>query len=353
MIKRERLPIVFLAMLCLLSGLWSGLSRIGWDIYVLPVTAHHGAVMVGGFLGTLIALEKIIPLKKKELYIIPVLNAISVFFFFVRKPGISIALLITSSAALVFVFYHYFRTQRKIIYVLMLLGAVSWLTGNILLMTRLFYPLAFPWWTAFALFIITAERLEVMTFLPVGKSHKIVLVTLLLGFIVGILFSFHGTGSLICGLSLTGASLWLMRHDLIGVNIKKQGLHKFMAVTLLTGYIALLMTGVFFFALSEQWLTYDALVHSFFIGFVFSMIFAHGPIILPGILGITATPFSRILYLWLGLLQASWLVRFFADVTLALEIREISGLLSVVAILGYFATIAVLTVRSRQHAEVL
>jgi hypothetical protein len=352
MIKKERLPIVFFAMFCLLSGLWSGLTRIGWNISILPITAHHGAIMVGGFLGTLIALEKIIPLKKKSLYIIPVLNALSVVFYFLNQPKIAVYILVISSTSLAFVFLYYFRMQRTIIYVLMLLGAIWWLVGNLLLLTKSFYPLAFPWWTAFALFIIAAERIELMKFLPVSKASKNFFVLLLLCFVSGVLFSFHGTGNLICGLALIGTSVWLMRNDMIGINLKKRNMPRYVAVSLLCGYVALFLTGIFFFSLSDQWLNYDAIVHSFFLGFVFSMIFAHGPIILPGIMGISATPFNKILYFWLVLLQVSWLMRVLADVMVEMNIRKISGLISVASILGYFITMAILAIRSQRYAAV-
>lgn len=351
MIRKERLPIIFFAMLCLLAGLWSGLNRIGWNLFLLPITAHHGAIMVGGFLGTLIILEKIIPLKKNILYLIPILNAVSVIFFFTNQPKIAICILVSSSTALSFVFLYYFRSQRTMTYMLMLLGAICWLIGNILLLTKFFYPLAFPWWAAFALFIIAAERLELMRFLPVSKLSKSIFIFILLSFIMGVLFSFHGMGNIICGLSLIAASLWLMRNDLIGINLKKSDMPKYIAITVLTGYVALLLTGIFLLALSDRWLNYDAVVHSFFIGFVFSMIFAHGPIILPGIMGISVTSFSKILYVWLTLLQLSWGIRIFSDVLMELEIRKISGLLSALAILGYFFTMAVLTIRSQQQAK--
>lgn len=352
MIKKERLPILLFAMFCLLSGLWSGLNRIGWDIAVLPITAHHGAIMVGGFLGTLIALEKIIPLKNKALYLIPVLNAVSVIFFLINQPTISIYLLLISSISLAVVFLFYFKTQHTIIYVLMLFGAVCWFIGNVLVLTKSFYPLAFPWWSAFALFIIAAERLELMKFLPLSKLKKNIFVTLLLLYAGGVLFSFHGTGNLICGLVLIALAIWLLRYDMITINLKKKNLPKFVAVALLCGYVALLLTGIFYFSLSDQWLTYDAIVHSFFIGFVFSMIFAHGPMILPGILGIAAIPFDKILYVWLGTLQISWVARIFADVVVEMEIRKFSGLLSAIAILGYFVTIATLAIKSQRYAKV-
>jgi hypothetical protein len=351
MIKKERQPIILLAIFCLLSGFWSGLNRIGWDIKTLPITPHHGAIMVGGFLGTLISLEKIIPLKRKGLYLIPALNALSIVFFLWNHPVLAVYMLIASSAALTGVFLYYFRTQQTVIYVLMLLGALCWLTGNVLLLTRFFYPLAFPWWAAFALFIITAERLELMKFLPVSRFDKKVIVSLLFVFLVGVLFSFHGTGNLISGLALIGISLWLMKHDIIAINIRKTGTAKFAAVSLLSGYIALLMTGIFFFALSDQWLTYDALVHSFFVGFVFSMIFAHGPMLLPAVLGISSSPSSKILYLWLATLQVSWIIRVFADVSVEMDVRKGSGLLSVISVVGYFITLAITMVKSQQHGK--
>ena len=353
MIKKERLPIILFAMFCLLSGLWSGLNRIGWNLNITSVSAHHGAIMVGGFLGTLIALEKIIPIKKKILYLIPVVNASSVFFFFLNQPRISIYVLIASSTALAFVFLYYFRKQRTIIYALMFIGAICWVTGNILLLTKFFYPLAFPWWAAFVLFIIAAERMELMKFRPVSRFNKNIFVIMLLCFVIGVLFSFHGAGNLVCGLSLIGVSLWLLKNDMIGINIKKNNLPKFTAISLLMGYVCLLLTGIFFFSLSDQWLTYDAIVHTFFIGFVFSMIFAHGPMILPGILGISVTPFNPILYLWLVVLHISWLIRIFADVLIELEVRKISGLLSAFAMLSYFITMALLTIRSQRHVKVL
>src|SRR5688572_25215495 len=126
MIKKERLPIVFFALLCLLSGILSGLNRIGWSLPMPLIAAHHGAIMVGGFLGTLIALEKIGPLKKKILYIIPVVNATSVIFFFTGHPKVSIYILIASSVALSFVFLYYLQKQRTIVYLLMLVGSLSW-----------------------------------------------------------------------------------------------------------------------------------------------------------------------------------------------------------------------------------
>jgi hypothetical protein len=350
MIKTSRVPFVALAILCLLAGLWSGLNRIGWSLAPLPAIAHHGAIMVGGFLGTLISLEKIIPLKQKFLYSIPLTSALSVVFFIVDQPSLAILLLTLASIGFAGVLSYYFSRQRSLIYILMLAGAAQWLIGNTMLLTKQFYPLAFPWWMGFVLFIITSERLELMNFLPVSSSSKKLLISLLVIFVIGVLLSFHGVGNVVCGISVAGVSLWLMKNDLVGINIRKHRLTKFVAVSLLAGYIALLLTGVLLVTLSNQWFAYDVIVHTFFIGFVFSMIFAHGPVILPGVLGTSIKPFHKILYVWLFAMQGSWVLRIFADVLAAFSLRQISGMLSTSAIVAYFISMVVITFRSR-YAE--
>ena len=346
-----RLPFVFLAMLCMLVGLWTGLNRIGWSIYAMPAIVHHGAIMVGGFLGSLIALEKIIPLKTKALYIIPALSGASVILFLLQNDVVAFATLITASAGLCFVFLYYLVTQKQFIYLLMFAGSIGWLAGNIVLLSQRFYPAAFPWWAAFVLFIISAERLELMKFLPVSKKQKALFSVLLFLFPVGIILSFHNFGNIVCGVALVGIAVWLLRFDLIGVTLRKSGLPQYVAVALTAGYVALLINGLLLITFASKTMGYDAVVHTFFVGFVFSMIFAHGPIILPGVLGITAKPFHRIVYLWLFLLHASWLLRCIADALLYFEWRKASGWITAVAIVGYFISMAILTARSHRHAK--
>lgn len=345
MIKVGRLPFILAALISLIIGLWAGLIRIGWSIPVNTATPHHGAIMVGGFLGTLIALEKIIPLRKKWLFFIPGASAASVIFFFLNLPLISIILLIFSGAGLTCVLFTYFLRNRSIEYLLMSSGGLCWMIGNILLFHTNFYPIAVPWWIGFTLLIITAERLELMKFLPVEKKSYRWLYTLLSIFFISLVLSFHGTGKIITGCALAGIAIWLMKFDVIGITIRKNELPKFVAIALLCGYFALLLTGIFSFSLASQAMGFDAVVHTFFIGFVFSMIFAHGPIILPGILGISVKPFSRQLYGWLFLLHSSWLIRLAADVHIDFEWRRISGIVATVAIFGYFITIAIVTAR--------
>ena len=349
-----RLPFLLLAMISLLTGLATGLNRMGWDLNIVRTSLHHGAIMVGGFLGTLISLEKIIPLKNRSLYLIPVLSGMSVVFFFCAMPRMSFILLLLASAALTGVFIFYWLKERNTIYVLMVGGAVCWLVGNAMLLNTSLYPTAFPWWVGFILLIITAERLELTKFLPVTESSKRWLLFFLIIYIAGVLLSFHAGGQRVSGIALVATSVWLMKYDIVGISIKKSKLQKFIATALLSGYISMLLAGIFMLAFTSQVMAYDAIVHTFFLGFAFSMIFAHGPVILPGVLGIAAKPWHPVLYIWLFLLHCSWIMRVVADIRVDFELRQASGLVAAACIPAYFLSIATLTITGQtRHAKVL
>jgi hypothetical protein len=55
-------------------------------------------------------------------------------------------------------------------------------------------------------------------------------------------------------------------------------------------------------------MAYDAALHAFFIGFVFSMVFGHAPVILPAVLRVRY-PYHPVLYAPLVLLHASLALR--------------------------------------------
>ena len=58
------------ALLLMLDGLWAGLQRMGWALpHLHPnLAALHGPLMLAGFLGTLIALERAVALPHPRHY---------------------------------------------------------------------------------------------------------------------------------------------------------------------------------------------------------------------------------------------------------------------------------------------
>jgi len=141
-------------------------------------------------------------------------------------------------------------------------------------------------------------------------------------------------GVRIAGAGLIAIALWLLRYDLAWQSVKLPGLPRFMARCLICGYFWLAIGGVFwiwfarFFGAGPL---YDAALHTVFLGFVFSMIFAHAPIILPTITGL-ALPFRNTFYLHAGLLHLSLLVRVAGDLALLPGGQKWGGLLNVLAI---------------------
>ena len=343
-----RLPFIILAMANLLAGMWAGLIRIGWSFPLAPLAVHHGAIMVGGFLTTLIALEKAIPLKRNFVLVVPLMSALSLMMaipgYF--QPGLFFLLAGSVGLFLILAYYLYLYS-RDLSAALMLMGAACLVIGNGMLIQKQFYPSAFPWWMGFLLLTITAERLELSKFLPVSASSKLFLLGFLVFFLLGVFLPFHGTGKYLSGLALPAIAIWMLKHDVIRIGLRKEGLTRFSSVALMMANGWLILEGILWMVLPETVYSYDMLVHVFFIGYAFAMIFAHGPIILPGVLGITLKPYHPILYGWLFLVQGSLLFRVASDVLVSIEGRKISGILSGTGILLYFLTLVVLLIRAR------
>jgi hypothetical protein len=137
------------------------------------------------------------------------------------------------------------------------------------------------------------------------------------------------------GIGLIALALWLLRYDMAWRTVSQPGLPRFMAVCLLSGYLWLGIGGVLWLAFAD-WFTagpyYDAMLHTIFLGFVFSMIFAHAPIIFPSITGMPM-PFSQEFYAHFALLYFSLLVRVVGDISAWMLLRKWGGLLNVLALL--------------------
>ena len=343
-----RIPFMLAAVFNLIAGIWAGLIRLGWDLPLAPVAVHHGAVMVGGFLTSLIALEKAIPLKRNIALVVPVISALSLLIVLPGYYHAGLYFLIAGSIGLFIIHaYYLYLHPRDLSIMLMMVGAGCLITGNAMLIQKQFYPAAFPWWMGFLLFTITAERIELSKFLPVSAKTKNLLVGFMALFLAGVIIPFHGVGKYLSAIAMICIAVWMLRHDVMRIGIKKEGLTRFSSIALLIANGWLIINGVLLIAMPDTAYSYDILVHSFFIGYAFAMIFAHGPIILPGVLGITNKPYHPVLYGWLFLVQGSLLLRLIADSLFSIEGRKLSGIFSGIGILLYFVTLVVMVVRAQ------
>src|SRR5437763_1130290 len=92
-----RAPLMVAALLSLMWGVWLGLLRIGWSL-PLPWPDQlilHGPLMIGGFLGTLIGLERAIGIARPWAYVGPLASASGAAWLTLGPPGPAGPILIT------------------------------------------------------------------------------------------------------------------------------------------------------------------------------------------------------------------------------------------------------------------
>lgn len=344
-LRMSRLPFLGLGILSLLAGLWGGLIRLPLN---LPVPADHanwitfhGPLMICGFLGTVIGLERAIGLQAAWTYAAPLLTGAGALIFILGflGPG-GPALFALGSAAFLAVTFRVVQLQRALFTVTMSLGAAAWLTGNILWLAGQPVNRVVLWWAAFLVLTILGERLDLSRFQRQVRWAPPLLIASLAVFLGGIILSVFAqtAGERATGFGILALSLWLGRFDIARRTVRQTGLPRFMAICLLAGYVWLGVAGLLLlrFAPLAFGPGYAAALHSLFLGFVFSMIFGHAPVIFPAVLNLPVA-FRNRFYLHAGLLHFSLLLRVLADLSGWGEGRQLGGLLNAAAILLFLA----------------
>lgn len=336
---RIHLPMMFLVVIVLLTGLWAALIRVGWQLpNIASVAGYHGALMISGFLGTLVSLERATVLRRKWAYAGPLLSGLGALTLLIGLPSeIGRAGLVLSAAILCVVFVLFLRIRSTIDILTMSLGAVMWLIGNVLWLFGQPIASAVPWWVGFLILTIAGERLELSRVLmhrPLSKTiFRISIGVFTIGLIISLLN--FDLGLRVSGVGLILLGLWLIRFDVARFTLRQTGLTRYIAACLLPGYVWLAIGGglwIIFGGTSIAGFHYDAMLHTLFLGFVFSMIFGHAPIIIPSVMPVDFT-YRSIFYLHLVLLQLSLIVRIAADLFAAQPVRMWAGLFNVVAVL--------------------
>jgi hypothetical protein len=143
-------------------------------------------------------------------------------------------------------------------------------------------------------------------------------------------------------------TLWLMRNDIVRHTIRQQGLTRYIAAALICGYAWLLVAGIIGLSLPQlnAGSSYDAFTHAIFLGFVFSMIFGHAPIIFPAITKVKI-PYHPSFYLPLFLLQVSLLLRLSGDFFYIVNLRKAGGILHAITIVLFILVLAASVIRNK------
>jgi len=330
-----RLPLLILGFASLALGVLAGLARLGWGV-PLPsaqLVLLHGPLMVSGFLGTVIGLERAVALGRRWAYAGPLLTGLGGVAILLGFPVyIGASAMALGSAVLLTGTTLIMLRQRELFMVTMALGAVSWLVGNLLWLTGTGISGVVALWVNFLVLTIAGERLELSRFLPPSPGAKRIFKAILAMLVVGAFLNVIGSGVVVYGIGLLGLALWLLRQDIARRTVKEQGLTRFIAVCLLSGYAWLAIGSLVLLAAgSLTGAAYDAVLHAILIGFVFSMVFGHAPIIFPAVVKVRM-PYHWTFYLPLLVLHASLLMRLAGNGLMLPELHSLGGLLNAIAL---------------------
>ena len=341
--------------LSLLAALNAGLLLLGIRAPVANWAEIHGVLMVVGFLGTLIAMERAVALRRPLGYLAPALLGIGGLLLLTPLPLLLGQLfLIEGALAFTLVYWFLWRRSHDAVVMVQLLGSVHLLIATL---TWIFAPLPWllPHFVGFLVLTITSERVE-LTRLHMPRSGENILVLAAAALTLAMLTTVFWPDTAIraAALVILALTIWLGRHDVAGRFVRAVGLPRFSAAALLGGYFWLGVAACIWLVDGYQYegYVYDAVVHSVMLGFAMSMIMAHAPIILPAVLR-RPLPYRSAMWAPLGLLHLGLAIRVFAGDLPARPLPwQIGGTLNVAAVL-LFLVIAVTSsvLGTRTHPE--
>ncbi len=351
---RITLPLMALGILALLAAMWAGLLRMGWAFppIVSTLASAHGPLIVGGFLGTLISMERAVAIGQRWAYAAPLFSALGALVLMTGvAPTLGAALIALGSAGMVAIFAVIVRRQTVLFTVTMAIGAACWLIGNLIWLSGMPIFRVVLWWAAFLVLTIVGERLELSRLQRLSRRTELLFLAAIAIFVIGVAVDSAegllmpsadaGIGTRVAGIGMIALAAWLLRYDIARRTVRQTGLTRFIALSLLAGYAWLLVGGALRVAVGvvTSGALYDAILHTVFLGFVMSMIFGHAPIILPAVLG-RAMRYGPLFFAHLALLHLSLILRVAGDLGGSLALRQWGGMFNVIAILLFLFSTA-------------
>ena len=348
MINRRSLALLTLGGVSLLAGLTGALVLLGLGMprNAGHLAAAHGLLMALGFLGTMIALERAVALGATWAYLAPLAAGLAAISLILGAPNqLSGLLFLVGGLTFVAMYVAFDRIEVALHTRVQAAGAVAWPVASLLWLTGQPVSSAIvPWLAAFLVLTITGERLELSRLgqLASGARWSFIGAAGLFGAGVALTLIIPDAGMRLAGVGLVALAVWLGSHDLARRTVRMGGLTRFMALCLLIGYGWLAGAGIIWlgFGSSAGGATYDAMLHTLFLGFVMSMVFGHAPIIVPAVLRVPL-PYQRRFYGHLALLHAGLLLRIVGGDLLGMQpLWQAGGVLNVLALLIFVASSA-------------
>lgn len=343
-----RWPILLLGMMSLLGGVLAGLARLGWAVPPVAASAAggHGALMISAFFGTVISLERAVALGRPWAFLAPAAAGAGGIAALVGSPAAAAVLAVIAATVMMLSSVQVLRRLVAPFTVVLAIGAGCWLTGNLVWLLDGALTTAIPWWLAFLVLTIAGERLELSRLLatpPRAQKCFHAIVALIVG---GAALHLAGFGFTVFSAGLLCLSVWLLRYDIAWHNVRRGGLPRFIAICLLIGYGWLIVAGLLGLtgAFEPGDRLRDSALHAVGLGFVFSMVFGHAPIIFPAVARVRI-PYHPVFYVPLLALHGSLLVRIAGGLSGHFSWLRDGAVANAVALLLFILTVLASVVR--------
>jgi hypothetical protein len=331
--------------LSLVAGMAGGLLRAGVALpasgaWLTQAVVHHAFLMICAFMGTVIGIERAVAVKKPAAFAAPAASGAAGLLMLAGASDAAAWVAVAAGLGFVGVNVLVFVRQRAAHTALLLVGAGSWLVGNLWFASGARPEAAVPWWFSFLVLTIAAERLEMTRLMRRRKGASQALWAVLAAMLLGCAVSaFSATwGGVLYGVSLVCLATWGVCFDIARRTVAAHGLSRYMALCLLLGYGWLAVAGLAWAATSMGQPLRDVALHALGLGFVFSMMLGHAPVILPALARVKLH-FGWVFYLPLALLHGTLAVRFAAShAGLGLTAAGAAG--NALSVLLFVATVA-------------
>lgn len=331
----------------LLLGVAAPLSSQRWE-------SVHGPLMVLGFVGTVIALERAVALRRGWGYTAPALLGVGGLALASPLPlPVGRTVLVAGTLALLAVYRALWARTGQLPLLVEILAAGCALGAATLGLAGVAVPYYAPWLVGFLVLTILGERLELSAvgrLVPAGAAvpadtagpagaaapRDVTTAWLAIGWVVScaVALALPGVGYPLLGALLLALVAVVAGGDVARHTIRTRGLTRYMAAAMLAGYGWLAVAGAVWLVAGGVWQGrgYDAVLHAVFLGFVMSMIMAHAPVILPAVIR-RPLPYRPVLWAPLLLLHLSLVWRILAgdgwDHPLAVAVGGIGNIVAV------------------------
>jgi hypothetical protein len=300
----------------LVAGLAGGLLRAGAvpaADWVARAGLAHAQLMLCGFIGTVIALERAIALRRAAGYAVPALAAAGGVLALGGAAGPAGWTNLAAALGLVAVNLALRARQPAPHATLLVVGAAAWGLGALRQLSGAPPDAIAAAWFAFVVLTVAAERLEMTRLMRRRPGAGPALAATVALLVAGVAAAGVAprAGGVAFGLALAALAAWLLAFDVARRTVAVPGLPRYMAVCLLGGYAWLAIAGLAWATHASVGTGRDLALHALGLGFVLSMMFGHAPVILPALVRIKLLhgwPF----YLPLALLHGSLALRFAA-----------------------------------------